>query len=89
VKKLVNVQEVDGEGLVGLMGEKVMLFCLNYIYAGTLTGVNDKDVLLTDASIVYETGDLRAKSFKDSQNLPDDLYVRTSAIESYCKSGRS
>lgn len=88
MKKLVNVQEVEGEGLVGLMGENVMLFCLNYIYAGKLVGVNEKDVLLENASIVYETGELTAKKFTDAQATPFPLYVRTSAIESYCKSGR-
>jgi hypothetical protein len=88
MKKLVKVQEVEGEGLVGLMGEKVMLFCMNYIYAGKLVGVNEKDVLLEEASIVYETGALTAKEFEDAQKTPAPLYVRTAAIESYCKSGR-
>ena len=41
MKRLVNVVEVDNEGLVGLMGQRVTLFCLNYIYTGKLTGVND------------------------------------------------
>src|SRR3989442_11326366 len=40
----VNVEEVQGEGLVGLMGEQVTLFCLNYIYTGKLVGVNDSFV---------------------------------------------
>lgn len=88
MKKLVSIQEVDGEGLAALLGEKVMLFCMNYIYAGTLTGVNTSDVLLSDASVVYETGELSAKTFKDAQKLPADTYVRTAAIEAYCKSGR-
>ena len=88
MKKIVNVQEVDGEGMVGLLGEKVVLFCLNYIYAGKLTGVNDKDVLLEDASIVYETGELTAKAWRDAQKLPHPLYVKTSAIESYSKADK-
>lgn len=88
MKKLVSVQEVEGEGLTALLGENVMLFCLNYIYAGKLVGVNTHDVLLENAQIVYETGELTAKKFQDAQALPDSLYVRTSAIESYCKSGR-
>jgi hypothetical protein len=32
VKKLIKVEEVEGEGLVGLMGQRVTLFCLHYIY---------------------------------------------------------
>ena len=39
MKKIVNVQEVEGEGLVGLLGETITLFCLNYFYTGKLVGV--------------------------------------------------
>ena len=88
MKKLVNVTEVEGEGLVSLLGEKVMVFCVNYIYAGTLAGVNKDDILLEDASIVYETGDLCADKFQDAQKLPAPVYLRTSCIESYCVSGK-
>ena len=83
MKKIVNVTEVAGEGLVGLMGEKVVLLCMNYIYAGKLVGVNEHDVKLEDAKVVYETGDLTSGSWKDAQSLPGPWYVRTSSIESY------
>ena len=88
MKKLVNVTEVEGEGLVGLLGENVMLFCLNYIYAGKLVGVNKEDVLLESASIVYETGPLKDEKFQEAQELPFPFYVRIACIESYGKSGR-
>ena len=81
MKKIVN--EVQGEGLDKLLGDRVTLFCMNYIYTGTLTGVNDTCVLLTDASIVYETGGFNEKNWKDAQKLPHDWYVQTSAIESF------
>ena len=77
------VEEVSGEGLEKLMGERVTLFCLNYIYTGKLTGVNEKCVLLTDAAIVYETGPLTDKNWTDAQKLPNDWYVSISAIESF------
>lgn len=83
MKKLVEVHEVEGEGLLGFLGQRLTLFCLNYIYEGKLTGVNDADVLLEDACIVYETGGLQDSKRKDAQPLPNVLYVRTSAIESY------
>ena len=35
------VQEVTGEGLEKLLGERVTLFCANYIYTGVLAGVNE------------------------------------------------
>lgn len=85
MKKLVKVEEVAGEGLVGLMGENVTLFCLNYIYAGKLVGVNDTFVMLENAKVVYETGSFSDPNFKDAQNLPHQWYVQTSAIESFGK----
>jgi hypothetical protein len=75
--------EVSGEGLEGLMGEKVAIWCECYIYAGKLVGVNDADILLEDAHIVYETGLLTTKGFKDAQPLPGPWYIRIAKIESY------
>lgn len=85
MKKLVKVEEVTGEGLVGLMGENVTLFCLNYIYTGKLVGVNDTFVKLEKAAIVYETGEFSDPKFKDAQALPHDWYIQLSAIESFGK----
>ena len=83
MKKLVKVEEVSGEGLVALMGETVILFCMNYFYAGKLVGVNDTFVKLENAHIVYETGPLSNEKYKDAQKLADEFYVQISAIESY------
>ena len=83
MKKLVEVTEVEGEGLVALMGERVTLFCMNYIYTGKLVGVNDTFVKLENAAVVYETGAFTDKSWKDAQALPKDLYVMTGTIESF------
>jgi len=84
MKKLVKVEEVQGEGLVGLLGKKVTLFCAIYIYTGTLVGVNDSFVKLEDPSIVYETGPFTDKKWKDAQPLPEkEWYVQTGMIESF------
>jgi len=77
------VEEVNGEGLEKLIGERVTLFCMNYIYTGKLSGVNEKCVLLTDPSIVYETGPLTSKEWSDAQPLPNDWYVQIGSIESF------
>ena len=74
---------VECEGLEKLLGKKVTLFCLNYIYTGTLVGVNESCVLLTKAAIIYETGELTTPTWKDAQPLPHDWYVQISAIESF------
>ena len=81
MKKL--IENVEGEGLIGLMGENVTLFCSNYIYTGKLLGVNETCVLLENPKIVYETGELTSKSWKDAQPLPGKWYVQLSAVESF------
>jgi hypothetical protein len=89
MKKLIQTIEVEGEGLTALMGENVLLFCLNYIYTGKLIGVNDKFVLLEGAQIVYQTGAFTDAQFKDAQCLPtSQWYVQTAAIESFGVSGK-
>ena len=81
LKKL--VEEVSGEGLESLIGERVTLFCMNYFYTGKLVGVNATCVLLKEASIVYQTGELTTKTWKDAQPLPGPWYVQTGCIESF------
>ena len=81
MKKL--VEEVAGEGLENLLGERVTLMCSNYFYTGKLIGVNNTSVMLTDAAIVYETGSLLDKTWKDAQQLPNDWYVQIAAVESF------
>jgi hypothetical protein len=79
----VKVVEIEGEGLLALIGETITLFCANYIYTGVLIGVNEICVKLSSAKIVYETGDFTNKSWKDAQPLPNDLYVMIGLIESF------
>jgi hypothetical protein len=84
MRKLVEVTEVAGEGLDSLLGQNVLIFCLNYIYTGKLTGVNDSCILLEQPSIVYETGPWSDAKYKDVQRLHcDKWYVQRSAIESF------
>ena len=77
------VEEVEGEGLVALLGKRVVIWCECYIYTGILKGVNEQDILLTAASVVYETGPLDESGFQDSQAIGTDWYIRTAKIESY------
>ncbi len=83
MKKIVSVTEVEGEGLTALLGERVTLFCMNYIYTGKLGGVNESCVLLEDAGIVYETGPFDDKKWKDYQSLPKPVYIMCRAIEAF------
>ena len=90
MKKIVNVTEVEGEGLTALLGEKVILMCLNYNYVGTLVGVNDHVVMLdaADAAVCYETGDWTASTWKDAQKVGHKLYVQVEHIEAYFAAGK-
>jgi len=72
-----------GEGLEALMGQRITLFCMNYIYTGKLVGLGATCVKLSDPAIVYETGAFTDKAWKDAQALPNDLYISTAAIESF------
>lgn len=84
MKKIVTVQEVEGEGLEALLGKNITIWCVCYIYAGKLVGVNTHDIILENAKIVYETGALTVSGFTDAQDLPSKEWrVRTAAIESY------
>lgn len=83
MKKLVSVTEVDGEGLESLMGEPVLLMCMNFNYAGRLIGVNEKFVLLEDGAVVFETGEYGASKWKDAQNVGQPLYVMIDKIEAF------
>lgn len=83
MKKIVT--EVAGEGLEKLLGERITIFCANYIYTGILSGVNETCVLLNSAAVVYETGPFGEKKWKDAQELPEEWYVQINAIESLGK----
>lgn len=81
MKKLIIEEKT--EGLLKLIGEYVTFYCESFIYAGTLTGVNDTCVLLTDASIVYDTGAHDTLEFATVEPLPNDWYLQTAKIESF------
>lgn len=87
MKKLVT--EVENKGFMALLGKRVMVFCMNYIYSGTLTGVNEDCVLLEDAGIVYNTGSFESKKFEDFQKMPFSIYVQKNSIESFCETNKA
>ena len=71
------------DGLESLLGERVMLWCANYIYSGVVEGVSATCVKLTDAHVVYETGELTSSENKNTQQVGSDLYVQIAAVESF------
>lgn len=76
--------ENEKEGLIALMGQRVVLMCANYFYTGKLIGVNKTCIKLEDPAIVYETGEWNLAKFKDEQKMNVQFwYIRLSAIESF------
>lgn len=75
--------EDEKEGLMKLLGDRVTIFCMNYIYTGKLIGVNDVCILLEKAQVVYETGRFNDKDWSDAQDLPHNWYVQIGSIESF------
>ena len=88
MKVIVDTKETgQKEGLEALMGEKVLLLCMNYFYAGELVGVNDTQIKLKNAFVVYETGEFTAKKWANAEQLPSEFtYVYVDKIEAYCAS---
>ena len=84
MRQLVTVTEVEGEGLESFLGQPILIFAANYIYAGKLVGVNNTFVKLEEPKIVYETGPLNVAGYKYAEAfLGKNHYVQISAIESF------
>lgn len=89
MKKLVTVTEPRTEiveedaYLMSLMGQRVTFWCMNYIWTGKLIGVNNVNVLLEDAHLVFETGAFNTKDWKDAQKLPGEMAIQLSAVEAF------
>lgn len=66
-----------------MLGENILLLCGNYFYAGTLTGLNDDHVELSNAKLVYETGPWDSEQYQDAQPLPGLWRIQKSFIESW------
>lgn len=76
-----SVVEAEG-GLLELLGKDVYCGCMNYAYAGKVTGVNEKFIELSAPKVIYETGPWNATSWKDAQALPTPkVFIAIAAIE--------
>jgi hypothetical protein len=73
-------------GLSTLLGKVVHLYCCRYIYRGKLVAIDDTSaipsVILADAGIVYETGELTSAP-KDFQRFKGAHGVQIASIESW------
>lgn len=65
------------------LGETVTVFACRYIYSGKLVSVDETSICLEEAGIVYETGALTDKKWKDRQPLPHKWCIAIGSIESF------
>jgi hypothetical protein len=86
MRVLETIKEVENEGWLALIGKKVFIQAGNYFYVGKLVGVNGSLVKLTDASLVFETGNYGDKTWKTAQKLPNDIYINTNWVEAFMES---
>lgn len=89
MKVAVQLTEVEREGLLALIGKKVLVMCMNYFYTGELVGVNDSCIKLKDCHQVMETGSHNDLKFKDAQWIGNDWYIQLSAIESFGETSKT
>ena len=70
----------------GFINEKVIIYACRYIYTGVVNDVDDQTVVLTDASIIYDTGahDKDKKSWDTVEPTWSSIwYIQLSSIESF------
>jgi len=84
MKKLAEIVEVEGDHLAAALGQKVLIFGVRYNYSGVLTEVTDKFLKITEAVIVFDTGDFAAKSWATAETpKSSEIHVNIAAIESW------
>ena len=77
-KNMTTIKNFDN-----LVGKTYAFQCARYIYHGKVKTVNATYIELTKAGIVYETGELKASSAEDRQELPNNVFIQRIAIESF------
>ena len=84
MKKKIQVEEVENEGLIALLGKRVLLMSAGYFYEGELDGVNEQCVKIKNPHIVYSTGDWSDSEYSDIQKMHiEEWYVSIGLIESF------
>ena len=74
---------LDEAELLAFVGSQVQVWSANFIYSGKLVAVRSSYLFLTGCGVVYETGELTAKTPKDFQPFSNgNRVIFRSAIES-------
>lgn len=86
----VAVVDVPNEGLIKYLGKRVLFVCMRYNYIGTLNGVNDDCVELTEALMVFDTGSISDNKISSCAKIPGgSLILMKSSIESFIETSKT
>lgn len=81
-----DIDLIEIEDMKDLVGEKYAFQCARYIYHGKVSNVTGSHIVLKDAAIVYDTGELDASQASDRQVMPfKTVNIMRQAIESFWK----
>jgi hypothetical protein len=75
-------ESIEVESFDDFVGKKLAFQCARYIYFGKVEKVNSVFIELSDAQIVFDTGEFSSKSASDAQDLPKKkVYLMRQSIE--------
>ena len=77
-----NEEVVEVDSISDFIGEKLAFQCARYIYFGKVKKVNEVFIELSDAEIVYDTGEWSSSEASDTQKSPKGIiYIMRQSIE--------
>lgn len=83
IDELIDEEEViEVESFDDFVGKKLAFQCARYIYFGKVEKVNSVFIELSDAQIIFDTGDFLNNKADDAQNLPKEkVFLMRQSIE--------
>jgi hypothetical protein len=83
--QLTQDESKEIKNLDELVGETYCFQCARYIYHGKVKSVNSDYIELTNAGVVFETGDYSNSSPSDRQSLPNNVFIMRGSVEAFYK----
>jgi len=73
---------VEVESMSDFVGQKLAFQCARYIYFGKVEKVNETFIELSDAQMVFDTGEFSSKTPSNAQDLPKErTFLMRQSIE--------
>lgn len=66
------------------IGSNVVVWCINYIYAGKLEEVGDLTIVLSNAHLIFDAGNLQGETFNQYEKIKaKEWRIFLGAVESF------